>query len=509
MISRRYPWTIAAAGALLLPLLWASAAQAISLIKVREVYAGTNNDSYVELEAYSSYVYAGDTIPGKSLILFDDEGNPTVRFTFNKKDQNGTENTRFLVADTGTESSFGVVPDIVDPQMKIDSAGGAACWNVGDTPVDCVAWGAFSGQAALQAYAGTGVGNPAFPGGIPAGKAIERTESPNCPTWLEGEDDTDDSATDFLEATPSPQSTQIWDSSEYRCESGMPDDTAILEKPPSTSSDDSPHFEYSATGATSFQCKLDDARFITCSADGVDYSNIADGSHTFLVRALNANGPDASPAQYTWVIDTHAPAAAILTHPGATSFGRSASFTFSSSEPGSTFLCSLDSAPASPCRSGITLTSLASGTHTFSVAAIDAAGNVQTAPTSYTWTVDANPAVTTIDGKPDTPTASPLVTFTYHASRPDAVFECSMDGAQYSSCPNTGATYTGLADGTHTFKVLAVDSDGDVEASPPSYTFTVGAAPHSRICKKGYRKKVVRGATRCTKIRRHHKHRRS
>jgi hypothetical protein len=115
--------------------------------------------------------------------------------------------------------------------------------------------------------------------------------------------------------------------------------------------------------------------------------------------------------------------------------------------------------------------------------------------------------VTTIDSGPSNPTSSPSVTFTYHANRPDAVFECSMDGAQFSSCPSSGANYSELAKGSHTFTVRAVDSDNEAEASPPSYTFTVGRAPRSRACRKGYRKKVVRGVARCVRIR-HHKHHR-
>ena len=83
--------------------------------------------------------------------------------------------------------------------------------NVGDLPVDCVAWGAFTGQAALTEYAETSVGNPADPGGITPGKALERSIAPNCPTWLEAEDDTDDSATDFNEVAPNPEPAGFYD----------------------------------------------------------------------------------------------------------------------------------------------------------------------------------------------------------------------------------------------------------------------------------------------------------
>jgi hypothetical protein len=138
--------------------------------------------------------------------------------------------------------------------------------------------------------------------------------------------------------------------------------------------------------------------------------------------------------------------------------------------------------------------------------AIDAAGNVQPSPASYTWAVNVEPPQTTIDGKPASRISTRSATFTYHANRPDTVFECSMDGEGFSSCPKTGSTYTELADGQHTFRVRAIDSDGDVEGSPPSYSFTVGPPPPN--CAKGFRRKVVQGAFRCVKIRHHRHHRR-
>ena len=101
--GHRRRWLVLVA-AFVLPLLWASAAQAISLIKVREVYPGANNDSYVELQAYAGFtVFAGDLLIGKSLVLFDDEGTPTVRFTFTEKNDLGADDTSFLIGDTGVQ----------------------------------------------------------------------------------------------------------------------------------------------------------------------------------------------------------------------------------------------------------------------------------------------------------------------------------------------------------------------------------------------------------------------
>jgi hypothetical protein len=505
MTKHRRSWLMAIFAALVLPLVWAPAAHAISKIKIREVYSGTNDDSYVELEAYDYWGVAGETLPGKSLVLFDPAGNPTIRFTFVKGDDLGSYNTMFLVGDTGVEQTFGLTPNVVDPDMEIDPAAGAACWNVGDTPVDCASWGAFTGEAKLEAYSESKAGNPALPGGIPAGKVIRRTIARNCPTWLEIEDDTDDSATDFFEADPDPHTPGNWPSEngeaiERECESGMPDDTAFVAKPGLVSNSGNAHFTYSATGATSFQCKLDTApRYSTCSSGGQDYTGLAEGFHLFEVRALNGYGYDKSPAAYVWRVDTQAPFSEFLTRPGSQSFGRSAVFTFASNEPEATFLCSLDGAPSSPCVSGIRLTSLSTGPHTFTIAAVDAAGNVQVTPTSFAWSVNADQPQTTIDAKPGNPSASTMAAFTYHANRTDTVFECSLDGAAFSSCPTGSATYVGLAKGSHTFSVRAIDSDDEVEASPPSYSFTIAAPRRARTCKKGRRRKVVRGVVKCVK----------
>jgi hypothetical protein len=510
MIRRQYRRWLVTACVFVLPLLWTPAAHAISMIKIREVYPGSNNDSYVELQAYASFIYAGNTLPGKSVVLLDKEGHPTIRFTFTEANNLGSDNTMFLVGDTGVPATFGVTPDVTDPGMEIDPAGGAACWNVGDTPVDCVSWGDFTGEAALEEYSGTSAGNPADPNGIPPGKAITRLITPNCPTWLEAEDDTDDSATDFVDANPSPHPAGDFNfGPESPCFSGMPENTKILEEPSDPSSDSSPHFTYSAATATSYQCKLDNApRFTACPNEGQSYSGLGDGTHTFQVRGLNSNGPDKAPALYTWTVDTQPPTSSFLSHPGVQSFGKKASFTFASNEPTATFRCALDAAPTSPCQSGITVGSLTSGQHTFSVVAVDAAGNVQRPPTVYRWTVDADPPRTTIDSRPDGRTSSRSATFTYHANRPDTVFECSMDAEEFSSCPKIGATYTELTEGPHTFSVRAIDSDNEVEGNPPSYSFTVGP-PLPGTCKKGYRRKVVKGVSKCVRTRHHrHHHRR-
>jgi hypothetical protein len=84
--------------------------------------------------------------------------------------------------------------------------------------------------------------------------------------------------------------------------------------------------------------------------------------------------------------DCIAPDATITKHPKNKTRKRRATFEFSSSEPGSSFECSLDGAPFAACTSPLTA-KVKRGKHTFSVRAKDPAGNVD--PTSATddWKV--------------------------------------------------------------------------------------------------------------------------
>src|SRR5262249_57784393 len=80
-----------------------------------------------------------------------------------------------------------------------------------------------------------------------------------------------------------------------------------------------------------------------CSTPDTLSPALAAGSHTFDVRGTDqAGNTDASPASYTWTIDTTAPDTSITAQPGDPSSNTTPSFSFTSSEGGSTFECRID-----------------------------------------------------------------------------------------------------------------------------------------------------------------------
>ena len=175
-------------------------------------------------------------------------------------------------------------------------------------------------------------------------------------------------------------------------------DTAIGGTPAEgvVTNDPTTAFTYSSTiGGSTFECTLDGAP-VTCA------SNLApgDGAHTLTAAAgISPFGDattyyDATPAIRHWTVDTKAPDTTIATAPSGTTTERSATIEFGGTDPAPgtalRFSCSLDGAAAQPCTSAASLSALAPGMHSFSVAAIDAAGNADPSPATAVWTVIAD-----------------------------------------------------------------------------------------------------------------------
>ena len=186
-----------------------------------------------------------------------------------------------------------------------------------------------------------------------------------------------------------------------------PPDTTIDTNPTDPSNDSTPTFTFSSADlSATFECRIDAGVFSACASPAT-FGPLADGLHTFEVRAVDPLGnTDATPASYTWTIDTTPPDTTIDTSPVSPSSDSTPTFSFSSADLSATFECRIDAGVFSVCASPATFGPLADGLHTFEVRAIDTAGNIDPTPATYTWTIDTGiPSLTSFTRQ--TPVASP------------------------------------------------------------------------------------------------------
>lgn len=464
-------------------------------MQIREVFPGPSDTGFIELQMY----FGGQNLVNDhDVTTYGPTGTLLNTFEFPTSAGSGGDQRTILVGESAAAGS----PDFIENELNMPAAGGGACFISDENgPIDCVAWGNFTGP--LPSDAGT----PESPGGVTAGKSLTRSIARGCALKLDPLDDSGDSAQDFSETDPTPRNN-TFAPTETDCPAapntvldtdGNPDPL-----PSAFTNQTTAKFNFTATGnSTGFECRLDAEAFGSCTSPKT-YDTVAPGSHTFQVRAVGPGGPDASPASHTWRVDTSPPDTEITNpKPASPNGNASSSLTFQAigalapGEPASTFDCriitTLEPNPVfTTCGSPRVVPTTVTDTYTFEVKARDAAGNVDGSVASHTWTVDRDPPTTDITGAPDDPSLVNTADFTF-TSEANATFTCQMDQGPAEACDSGSKSYTGLNDGAHTFRVRATDSLGNPETSENTnpggntYTWTVDATndppPQTEITK--------------------------
>lgn len=93
---------------------------------------------------------------------------------------------------------------------------------------------------------------------------------------------------------------------------------------------------------------------------------------------------------------------------------------------------------------------------------------------TYTFSV---PPDTYLDSAPPAGTTATSATFSFHASGSPATYSCQLDGGAAAACTSP-TTYSGLAEGSHTFTVAATVG-GQADPTPARATWTVDATAPS------------------------------
>src|SRR6476646_3023818 len=210
----------------------------------------------------------------------------------------------------------------------------------------------------------------------------------------------------------------------------------------------------------------------------------------------------------------------MIANNGSTS-SNSMKFSFSGTDSGgakaNSFECSMDGKAFVTCISTNTVNA-ASGVHTFNVRSKDNAGNQDSTPASFRWTVGTSPQtpptqthtqtpptqthtqtpptqthtqtpptqpltkISVIDGNNNTISEngysqSSSIRFTFGTNDTSGVgtiqHECNIDNSKYVTCTSPLVFHNLIKDGKHTFNVRAEDREGNKSSSPTSFTWNV------------------------------------
>jgi arylsulfatase A-like enzyme len=166
-------------------------------------------------------------------------------------------------------------------------------------------------------------------------------------------------------------------------------------QPVSTSS--SATFTFTSTDpAATFECRRDGLSWFACTSPRTE-TNFGNNVHNYDVRAKNSAGTDATPARWTWTVNTTGgsttvPDTTITSGPDRpVSTSSTATFTFTATDPAATFECRRDGLTWFPCTSPRVETGFSENFHNYDVRARNSRGTDLT-PARWSWTVDVDAA---------------------------------------------------------------------------------------------------------------------
>jgi len=288
--------------------------------------------------------------------------------------------------------------------------------------------------------------------------------------------------------------------------------TAITSGPPAQTGSTTATFEFDVNYMSTLECRLDAAPFVPCaSVSSHVYTGLAEGAHTFSVRATDLLGNvEPSPPSRSWTVDLTAPADPSLAQPasGAPHQRASPVFEWSTTTDNLTgvdrYELWVDGAlrrTVAPASCGATCSAtlaepLADGSHSWQVRAVDGVGN-EAASASRSFSVDAlAPGIFALAGPADDAvTTSRRPGLSWQAAVDDGVgiggYDVFLDDQPAAAgLPASATTFTpaaDLADGVHRWRVVARDRYGyertsstrqfTVDTTPPAATITAAPNP--------------------------------
>ncbi|HEX3907059.1 MAG TPA: Ig-like domain-containing protein [Mycobacteriales bacterium] len=275
---------------------------------------------------------------------------------------------------------------------------------------------------------------------------------------------------------------------------------------PATGQGRSPSFSVTdSQGGVAFGCTVSGPATVTVTSCGatssLDLTGAPDGHYVLSVVATDSFGQDSEAGTATYVLDTTAPAAPVVTPPDSPGSTRHPDFAVSDAEDGMAFTCTVDgpslvSVTACDAMTTLDLTGGVDGTYTVSVTATDPAGNISSA-TQSSYVLDTVPPPAPDVVIPASPSNDTSPTFGISDSESGVVLSCVLIDPDANTvfsgaCPGSGSFDTlGSPDGTYDLFVAATDHAGNVTSTavtwtrdttpPPAPVVTAPASPSSDV----------------------------
>ena len=243
----------------------------------------------------------------------------------------------------------------------------------------------------------------------------------------------------------------------------------IIEGPSGFTAISTPTFVFSVEGEpVVIECRVDDEAFAPCTSPHTT-AQLADGDHTFELRAFDAAGNEDSDLR-EFIVDTTFPSVLFDSGPEGPTNDNTPTFAFTTGAAVET-TCRLDGGPSEPCASPITLGPLPDGPHTLEVHVENAAGTAASASRSFS--VDTAVPTLTLTGGPTGPTHINPPAFPFDVEA-DITVECRVDDQPFAPC-TTPFSPAPLTDGPHTFEVRATDLAGNVSTRSQAFSIDTTA----------------------------------
>lgn len=171
-----------------------TAAADYHVMKIVEVFAGAPNAPnahYVQLQMYAA---GQNQLQTHALYIFNAAGTEVGKVDLAMV-ANGDDLANVLIGTASVNASLGVAPDFTMPALT--PAGGKVCFEP-EGAVDCFSWGNYTGDLASTTapFAALTAGKAAKLVVLGRGDDVAR---------LDGNDDTDNSSTDFVAGAPAPK----------------------------------------------------------------------------------------------------------------------------------------------------------------------------------------------------------------------------------------------------------------------------------------------------------------